>query len=198
MENALLNTRLNLGKREISRRYHHWVFRQSSLKWSCGNSWLGIDMSSVSCEVISSCPRVCPSPSSHAGLMVLRPDTANIANTQREPKVEKNIFKNPFCNSQINHINVWVLLTPLSWTGRPLPELAPRVTESPIWQDSSRKCYWIIIWEPAAITTFCIDPTTVHLYCSWSPLHNNKVRHPIDWGNTNPVISISVSSKISV
>ena len=115
MENAPLNTRLNLGKREISRRYHHWVFRQSSLKWSCGNSWLGIDMSSVSCEVISSCPRVCPSPSSHAGLMVLRPDTANITNTQREPRVEKNIFKNPFCNSQINQCLSFAYTSELDW-----------------------------------------------------------------------------------
>ena len=67
--------------------------RQSSLKCSCGNSWLGIDMSSVSCEVISSCPRVCPSPIPHAGLMVPRPDSANITNTLSENRRWRKTFQ---------------------------------------------------------------------------------------------------------
>ena len=77
-------------------------------------------------------------------------------------------------------ISIWVLTPLWVWlaphtAALPLCWVGSQVTQSQIWQDSSRKCYWIIIWEPAAITTFCIDPTTVHLYCSCGPYITTKL-----------------------
>ena len=150
---------------------------------SCGNSWLSIDMSSVSCEVMCVMSPCLPGLILQAGLMVLSPDNCqhHQHNRQdRKPQSELQRIEKIHFAIRINWlffpsaISIWVL-TPLTvWlaphtAALPLCWVGSQVTESQIWQDSSRKCYWIIIWEPAAITTFCIDPTTVHLYCSCGP-----------------------------
>ena len=56
----------------------------------------------------------------------------------------------------------------------------------PIWQLSSRKFYWIIIWEPTAITCFCVQQSSSlspsasqHLPTTFN-WHPNIFHHPVN------------------